>query len=203
MMIKMLSLLCLVSLDVLAVTVTIDEQFQVLKVDGKEYNSNFFSVKTKLNLSQGKHVLSLKYKELFENDEDDDYTTYRSDAFDVQFNIDKPNELSLTAPKIDDQKMAKAYAKNPTVSIFTIDNILIPSTISAISERETRNKISVENAKNELHLVDNVSPENVDVGEAKFNAPNASAMLKFWWEQASETEKKRLYYLYFIEMNVS
>jgi uncharacterized protein YccT (UPF0319 family) len=110
----------LMSFSVNASVIIFPENIIVVSVNGIEHSSSFFTRETQLDFPIGKHVVVLKYQDLFEGD--DDHTKVKSKPFVVLFSLDESSasddEISVVTPNLDELKQAKMFAKSPKIKLF-------------------------------------------------------------------------------------
>ena len=68
-------------------------------------------------LSQGKHVLVLKYKDVFEDLEFGEERLVKSDYFVVKFSVKNQQELLLSTSNIYDLAAAERFIKSPELNL--------------------------------------------------------------------------------------
>ncbi|MFQ6372336.1 DUF2057 family protein [Shewanella sp. YIC-542] len=90
---------------------------QVLTVDGQPMAYPF----AELLLDQGKHLLVLRYRDLFADNADDSGTWVTSAPLYLRLDLQTPKPLSLQLPQIDDADAARAYLRQPFVNTQTAD----------------------------------------------------------------------------------
>lgn len=106
------------SLNSLAAELNIPLSMEFIAVNGQEVKSNFFSHKDELELEKGKHTVALVYKDLIEEPYGDGHQRVSSDPFLLHITIDADGEYKLRPQTpIRDLKQAKAFAKDPKVSV--------------------------------------------------------------------------------------
>jgi uncharacterized protein len=191
-------------------TLIVPAQFEVLKVDGRNYDSSFFAQRQKIKLINGKHVALLKYKELFDDPENDDHTTVKSEPFIVLFSMQgSPLELVFKVNK--DEKEARSFAESPLVRIVDTRGNEVSSKTMLLADYEqklfqvallTQSQESGNSVESHSNIYGKVRPpinEHSNSRENSTSAPSVVApreaapvleMLLYWWEQANEQQKK-------------
>lgn len=176
-------------------TLTIPENFQLLKVNGKEYSSSLFAKEVQLELTSGKHVLLLRYKEMFEDDDNDDHTTIKSPPFLLMFDIyNEP--LQIKSVHFIDDSTARAYAKKPTVVLENTKKVKVASKSLLLSEFE-QNQYRAALTKVQNEQVELMSTSTLESKQSIQQPANlkqnsrASEMLNYWWQQATAHEQQQ------------
>jgi len=178
-----------------APTLLVTEKFIVISVNGKNFSSSIFESQAKVNLNKGINKIALKYKELFEsNDDDDDHTVIDSDIFVIQMFIDKDQTYKLRYLRPMDASAARRYAREPIVSIVNQQgkNINVENIYLAAQSRGFVNQATRINTTSQTMI--NLTSPNKIVNTATANTdsskPKAGQMLIFWWDQADEKQRK-------------
>ncbi len=199
-------------------TLVVPALFEVLKVDGKKFDSGFFRTEQSIKLVNGQHVILLRYEELFEDMENDDHTIVKSEPFVVMFNINQVPLKLVAKPNIDEADALK-FIEKPKVSLVDKNNTPVNSTTMLLSEFEqdqfqqvlaekvvkasamNDNKASVKTnhskptiAANVNTMSDSKSSTNKEakVQPVSSNVQDSRAldMLNYWWQQASAEQKQ-------------
>jgi len=177
-------------------TLTIPENLQLLKVNGQEYSTSLFERKVQLDLAAGEHVLLLRYKEMYEDDDNDDHTTIKSSPFLLMFDI--ANEpLRITPISFPEESAARAFAKKPTVTLENMLAVKVASKSLLLSDFEQhqykaalalkQNILAATQSEKSAHLTPKHSAQKADV----IKNSRAIEMLNYWWQQASEHEQQQ------------
>ncbi|NKF51810.1 DUF2057 domain-containing protein [Shewanella sp. WXL01] len=111
----------LASSTALAANLSIPMAFEYLALDGKEINTNMFTHKSDLELTQGTHKIAIRYHDMVEDDFSDAQTFYKSAPFIVTLEVDGDYEYQLRTPSGDYAKNPKSYVKKPQVIIKRSD----------------------------------------------------------------------------------
>ncbi|TRX56659.1 DUF2057 domain-containing protein [Thalassomonas sp. M1454] len=180
-------ILALLPVTSYAANLLIPAEFSVLRVNGEEFSSSFIQTDTKLELNTGQNVVVLKYAEIFEDDFDDSHQTIKSEAFILLFSVANQQDLKFSYTKPKDKEQAKAFSKKPIVNIHTKSGsklALINQSLSTYNDQVMQETISrrQEVVKQSLEVDDQTTFTKT--------GPDNLAMLKYWWAQASDSEKK-------------
>ncbi|WNC70830.1 DUF2057 domain-containing protein [Thalassotalea psychrophila] len=184
------------SFSALAAKLVVPEEFIVVRLNGEQYSTSFFSSTTELFLGTGQNVLVLKYSELFDDDTEDHHITVKSKPFILLFSVGKEDKLKFSFPKQNDVESAKNYAKSPIVSLIKPNGSAVP--IIAQSLTTYNDTVMKETLSRRQEIVKRSLNEN-DKGQFTQTGPQNLLMLKYWWQQASEQERKE--FLSFIKDN--
>ena len=191
------SLLCLMSVShAFAAELVVPDVYKLIKVNGKAASSNFFSSETIVELKRGENVLLVQFSELFENVEDDDHITVKSEPQVVLFNL-KENSIEkyfIIAPFLSDSIEARKFAESPKIVIGYIDKKSgQKKSIPTLNENLTEFKTGLafkQMAKNNLQPIDIVDEKNNKNLSKDKLSENALNHLKLWWNKADKAEKK-------------
>ena len=201
-----ISICCLVLFQLSFVSyaneIYIPSSITVLSVNGKVHSLNFFSTSTTLTVESGKNSIVLQYKELFEDDENDDHATIKSKPFIVIFTIENDDDLVLTHENIIDEERARLFVKQPTVDIYSSKgdklNIYLKDYDlyqAEVMYKHTQHQSSFAKVvnNNESSMQNNhfVQKANVTNGKNAGGNDYALTMLKYWWNQASKDQKEQ------------
>lgn len=175
----------------IAAKIDIPNTISVLKVDNEPQTFSFFTRATSVELTEGQHVLLLQYKELFENDDEDDHVTIKSEPFVLLLETEVNSSYVLTHEKFIELEYAREFAKNPQVNIINqhkekieiFTQNLIDFEARAIFNSMDNKLIEVEEATKatSLQVINNKVIENTQAYE----------MLKYWWQEASQKQKNK------------
>jgi len=173
-------------------SIVFPEAYEVLKVNGKTYENSFFSSASEIKVNAEKQVILYRYNELFEDVDNDDHTKIKSAPF-VLIIDGTSEQITIKSPELNDIKQAREYALNPTLVIVDTKEQLVSHTISSLAEFEQTQYDKALHA-HRLHNTNNNLPEKstrINV-TSKVEEPQSRAlsMLNYWWQQASEQEKR-------------
>ena len=175
-----------------AATLQFSEELVPLRVDDKKISHSFFSTTSKVTVQLGKRMVQVKYKDLYETDYDE-HETIESEPFWVSVNVQDPDGVYLVSmPRPDDIEKAYEYVKKPFVTLAKTGDsskpiMLKPVTVPVISvaqNNEVQSSIQ--------HLNKNIGNSvKAQISAPVSKSPNATAMLEFWWNQATAEERKQ------------
>ncbi|WP_076537037.1 DUF2057 domain-containing protein [Shewanella sp. UCD-KL21] len=131
------TLLALVtSTSALAANLTIPMSFEYLALDGKEIDTNKFTHKSDLDLSNGSHKIAIRYHDMIEDDFSDSQSFIKSAPFIVTIMVDGDHEYLLKPADGEFVKRPKSFAKDPQVIISRQDNGTVDYTITQTDFKE-------------------------------------------------------------------
>ncbi|NMP31432.1 DUF2057 domain-containing protein [Thalassotalea sp. M1531] len=182
------------------------EQYQVLKVNGKDYSGSFFSSESRVELTNTKQVILYRYNELFDDTDNDDHTKIKSEPF-VLIIEGTQQRLRVIEPNNLDIQQARTYALNPVLDIRGQSGQVISHTIASLIDFEqsqyqravNKNLIRLEQPSSALvdeNVVNQPKPlknDSLEKANQPIKAQNSRAlsMLNYWWQQASEQERQQ------------
>lgn len=184
------------------------DTLSLIKVDNKSYTWSFWDDPI-VELSEGRHVIILKYKELFDNPESDDHVTIKSEPFVLLFTAEEGQSYHLEHEVLSEESEARVFAQNPTLVLKNKDNQVVDIFTQDLVAFEARAIFnSVENASTmkpanvlpkalPVAAPDNAaanlpqSPQALNQATLKKAEVNQQAydMLTYWWKQASMEQK--------------
>lgn len=218
-MAKLLYSLCfvllttIVSLSAFGTTLTVSDSLIVNEIDNQIVEHGFMGKKTTFTISQGKHVIRLLYKDVFEDLDFAEERVVKSKEFIVKFTTANEQQLNLTTVAINNLPKAEIFAKSPDliltdesknkVSIELVDNDeykisqQVKIAVNSYASKQLRQK----EQKNETKTITKVNKTNkpkVASTTAKIKQKpintliqvKALPMLKYWWQNASDEEKE-------------
>lgn len=195
-------LLTFIQFSCLAAVLVVPDNFRVLKVNNIEVKQSFFVNETTLKFKPGQHSITLQYSDMFESSFSDDHSKVLSEPFDVSFILTEEKQLRFKAPELLDLDNAKQYAKAPSIKILnefgnaldlfhSMDNetVVVNNTNSVNQAPVPSDKIKpTQNNTLNTNRQRAVMTSNNTANSA---APDAIAMLKFWWASANEQQRQQ------------
>ncbi|MGZ9897805.1 DUF2057 domain-containing protein [Shewanella gaetbuli] len=125
------------SSSLLAANLTIPMSFEYLAMDGKEIETNMFSHKAELNLTEGTHKIAIRYHEMVEDDFTDSQSFIKSAPFIVTLKVDGDYQYHLQAAEGEVVKKPKQFAKKPEVVISREDNGQVSYSVELTNVKES------------------------------------------------------------------
>ncbi|WNC70044.1 DUF2057 family protein [Thalassotalea nanhaiensis] len=181
---------------VMAAELIVPDTFVVERLNGEEFSGNFFTSETKLTLQSGQNVLVLKYSELFDDETEDHHITVTSKPFILLFSVGKENTIKFSYPKQNNGESAKLFAKAPIVNLIKPNGSAVPVITQSLATYN--DTVMKETLSRRQEIVKQSLNEN-DKGQFTQTGPQSLPMLKYWWQQASDQEKKE--FLTFVKDN--
>jgi uncharacterized protein YccT (UPF0319 family) len=118
----------------LAAEVTVPASLQILDIDGQPQNA----AHTDLQLSNGTHVLVVRYRDLFADSADDSGAWVTSEPLYLNLAIKDQQPVQLHIPVIDNASAAKTYLHQPYLTVGTAnghtDQLPLRTQASVITE---------------------------------------------------------------------
>ena len=208
--------LSLVSTSLLAATLKVSDNLIVSEINDKTIEHGFIDDKSVFELNRGAQAVLIRYKDVFEDLDFAEDRVVESDQFVVKFNLDNEQQLILTTSSIKNLASAQAFAKSPEIILKDEHNKSLNIELEKVEDYNFAkqidiavNTIAAKQSTNNLHQarVTNSTvtapnkPTPAKVALVKKMATkqqtnnayvqvDALTMLKFWWQNASEQEKK-------------
>lgn len=181
----MASLLLLINSTVsMAETISFPEEIIPLQVDNRVLEGSLFSAIEQVELAPGQYQLKLKYSDLYE-DGFDSHAVVESKPFWVNVTIEAEKDYTLAFNRANNVVAAKVFAESPNVSLKeNASAISTPLTVLADVGMVLERKSALTVQSKQLNTVTD-SPASM----GELQAPNASEMLDFWWQQASVEQR--------------
>jgi len=192
-----LLLVSFISLTATATTLTISDNLVLRDVDDKAVEQGFFSKKQSITLSQGKHTLVLKYKDVFEDLDFAEERLVKSDYFVVKFSLGNQQELVLSTTEIKDLAAAEHFAKNPELILLDESKQEIVLALEKLSDYELAKQVTqvvttlsapIDKARSHSE-VSAVNKKEQTFSKDVIKQVDAMPMLKYWWKKANQEEK--------------
>lgn len=180
------------SVPSIAETVNFPEEIVPLQVGDKKIEHSFFNRVDEVELTPGVYQFKLKYTDLYEQGYDD-HQVIDSEPFWVTMTIAANTDYDVVFNRADNAVAAKVFAEAPQVSLqvkgesLGIPLAIIPEpnlSSDAVSPVATAAPAASTTA------IASATTAQAPVSRPASNAPNAAAMLDFWWQQASAQEQQ-------------
>ncbi|MES9832702.1 MAG: DUF2057 domain-containing protein [Candidatus Thiodiazotropha sp. DIVDIV] len=113
-----LLLISLVSLPLQAAKFTIPDSFEFLALDGKAISSSLLSHQSELTLSEGKHEITLRYKDVVIDPDLGYESVINSRPFVISLQVNSGSDYQLE-PEPVAFKDKQTFAKNPQVTVHS------------------------------------------------------------------------------------
>ncbi len=196
------SLLSFVSAPLLAATLLVSDNLIVRELDNKIVEHSFLGQKSTFELSQGEHAINLRYKDVFEDLEIAEDRVVESKNFVVKFTITTEKQLRLTTIEINDLASADKFLKSPKLKLKGEGNKMLEIELETVSDYKLAEQVDIavnalvakQSSQNVATSVDldssNTSSNSKQLTNNTLIQINSLAMLKYWWQNASDKEKK-------------
>lgn len=189
-------------------TLTVPDELTLLFLNGEKVPTRFFSHTNKIDIAGGPNNIILKYDDVVSGDISDDHTVFESLPFALNFvaQAQYDYQVNMTLPRNEEE--AKIFATKPIVTLSDSKNSLVALEIeyqrSEQEEKlaalfESERKVPGAFAKPVLtpestYAVKTESLGNKpstlqDQNEHEVVQPQALAMLQYWWQQASSSQR--------------
>ena len=184
----------LLSAPSIAETVNFPEEIVPLQVGDKKIEHSFFNRVDEVDLTPGVYQFKLKYTDLYEMGYDE-HQVIDSEPFWVTMTIAANTDYDVVFNRADNAVAAKVFAEAPQVSLQAKGESLgTPLAIIAEPNFSTAAAPQVATAKAApaaaIATATVVQAPASRPAPSVTSAPNAAAMLDFWWQQASAQEQQ-------------
>lgn len=173
-------------------TLVIPEALDIVSVDNNKYSKPLFSDPvTTLKLEPGQHQIVLEYDMLFEVGHDD-HDVITSEPFQITFSTVAGEQYYIKVPVFDESTLDKArvYARKPVIEI--IRRADSQSVAAEITYREFDGTFSTKHTKTSKSNTPKAASTNPsEKTNQASSSPEALKMLEYWWQQASEQQRKQ------------
>ena len=189
---KKLFILCITLLacsQLLAASISIPRDFELLALDGKEITSALFNNKKALKLEGGEHKIAVQYKKVLRDDIGDGSTIVFSDPIIIHLQVIAGTDYQLnTSKKIKSASQGKAFVKDPDIKVIASDGKLAIFSVQLV---DSNNRGVLGN------MADNTTVDSMSVAIQQTEQSGLSQgeqlpmqMLHHWWQQADLATKQ-------------
>lgn len=186
---------------------SITDNLIIRDIDDKSVEQGFLKNKQMFELTQGKHILVLKYKDVFEDLEFGEERLVKSDYFVVKFTVESQQELLLSTSNINDLAAAERFVKSPELNLLDEHKQEIVLALETLKDYELAKQVTKVVTTLSTPVVSAKSNEKITTtteSEQAFNTQvinnvDTVPMLKYWWQKANRDEKNS--FLDFINKN--
>lgn len=178
----------------IAETVHFPEEIVPLQVGDKKIEHSFFNRVDEVELTPGVYQFKLKYTDLYEQGYDE-HQVVDSEPFWVTMTIAANTDYDVVFNRADNAVAAKVFAEAPQVSLQAKGESL-GTPLAIIAEPNLSSGATPQVATAPAASTTAIATATaVQVPASRptansGNAPNAAAMLDFWWQQASAQEQQ-------------
>jgi len=195
------------AVDSLAATLKVSDNLIVSKVDDQSIKHGFLGKKSEFELAQGSHAIILRYKDVFEDLDFAEERVVESKEFVVKFTISKEEQLNLETKIIKDLAQAQSFAKSPKLKLISDYNEYLVVELQTVADYKLakqvhfavntlaskqeikKSKESILTKPTAASALAVITPSNQKANNTLIQV-NSLAMLKYWWQNASDKEKK-------------
>jgi len=191
----------------LAATLKVSDNLIVSEIDDLSVEHGFLGNKSVFELNQGSHTIILRYKDVFENLDFAEDRVVESKEFVVKFTLNEEQQLELSTITIKNLARAQSFSRAPKLILKNERNELLHVELQKVSDYKLAKQVdiavstfaskqTIQKPKDSaLALSTTVkAPLASKVSQLKTSNTliqvNALAMLKYWWQNASNEEKK-------------
>ncbi len=201
-------LLCsFITFEVSAAKLTITDNLVIRDIDDKAVEHGFLSKNQTLELTQGKHVLVIKYKDVFEDLDFGEERLVKSDYFVVKFTVSNQQSLRLSTSNISNLAAAERFIKSPELNLFDELKQEVTLELETLKDYDLAKQVtkvvttlSAPAIMSQTTNKTSITTKSEQTFSTKvINNLDAVPMLKYWWQKANKDEKEK--FLDFIEEN--
>ncbi|AAZ24983.1 YccT family protein [Colwellia psychrerythraea] len=181
-----------------AATLTVSDNLILRDVDDKAVEHGFLSKKRTIDLTQGKHTLVIKYKDVFEDLDMGEDRLVKSDYFVVKLVVENQQELFLSTSKISDLASAERFVQSPEVILLDENKQELVLELETLSDYKLGKQVTkvVTTLSAPVVISQSNSPTITTAVDSQafnnkvINKVDTVPMLKYWWQKASKDEKE-------------
>lgn len=202
-------LLCsFIAVKASAAELTVTDNLILRDVDDKAVEHGFLSKKQTIELSPGKHVLVIKYKDVFEDLDLGEDRLVKSDYFVVKLVVENQQKLFLSTSKISDLASAERFVKSPEVILLDEHKQELVLELETFSDYKLGKQVTkvvttlsapVVISQNNSTTMTTAAEDSQAFNNKVIDKVDTVPMLKYWWQKANQEEKEN--FLIFINKN--
>ena len=201
-------LLCsFITVKASAATLTITNNLIVRDLDDKAVEHGFLSKKQQLELTQGQHILVIKYKDVFEDLTLGGDILVDTDYFVVKFSVENQQEFFLSTSNVSDLASAERFVKSPELTLLDEHKQEVVLDLETLSDyklgKQVAKVVTTLSAPAVMSKSNGTTTSTTEDGQAfnnkVINNVDTVPMLKYWWQKANKDEKEN--FLIFINKN--
>ena len=196
--------LSLISISSFSTTLKVSDNLIVSEVDDQIIEHGFLGKKSVFELEQGPHAILLRYKDVYEDLDFAEDRVVESKEFVANFTVTDEKLLNLSTIEIQNLARAQSFSKSPELTLKNEYKEQLEIQLQKVDDYKLAKQVNI--AVNTLASKEIIKEQvltipttfNTSTALAK-NQPksnntliqvNALAMLKYWWQNASDEEKK-------------
>ena len=177
------------------------EAFNILAVNGTQYNGGLVSQKRNLSLNAGINYIAIEYEEVFESEDDDNFDVIKSNAYLVKIYLKRNGKYQQRFIKPHNADAARKYRLNPLFNIIELNQIdnkqqSVNFEIHPLASNDIAYVVAntrVRQNTNTINLTNSGLTKSKPSGTHNPTVKGqsmASKMLNYWWHQATPEERK-------------
>jgi len=196
-----------IAVEANAATLMVTDNLILRDVDDKAVEHGFLSKKRTIDLTQGKHTLVIKYKDVFEDLDMGEDRLVKSDYFVVKLVVENQQKLFLSTSKISDLASAERFVKSPEVILLDENKQELVLELETLSDyklgQQVTKVVTTLSAPVVISQSNSTTMTTAEDSQAfnnkVINKVDTVPMLKYWWQKANKDEKEN--FLKFINKN--
>jgi len=180
-----------------AASLTVTDNLVLRDVDDKAVEHGFLSKKQTIDLTQGEHVLVIKYKDVFEDLDLGEDRLVKSDYFVVKLVVKNQQQLLLSTSKISDLASAERFVKAPELILLDEHKQEMPLDLETLSDYKLGQQVTkvVTTLSTPAVIAQSNGTTTSTQDSQAFNSKvidkvDTVPMLKYWWQKANKDEKE-------------
>jgi uncharacterized protein YccT (UPF0319 family) len=201
------SSLSAVSSQVLAVTFNVSDNLIVSEVNDISVDHGYINNKYSFELKRGVHALIVRYKDVFEDLDFAEDRLVESQDFVVKFTITDQKQLRLSTRKINNLADAELFSKSPQLTLQDGNADQVNISLEKVDDYKLAKQVDIAvsalspKTKSQLKLQPQIQTKVTQIKTTPVletnkttntsTQVNSLTMLKYWWKNASMTEKQR------------
>ena len=173
--------------------IALPEQIELIAIDGKDLGFRLLNQPDSINLAPGQHVLSLRYKDIFE-DYEGGHSVITSMPLYVNFTAVENGQFAITLKAPKSEQDAYRFAKQPSVEIVDIANGTVVNSDQVTESEQQQNWLDnmFEIKRSKLTDTAEIQPAVQSIDHKNLTkTPNSLEMLRYWWQQADSETKQQ------------
>jgi uncharacterized protein YccT (UPF0319 family) len=200
-----------------AANLNVTDNLIVTEINNKVVDHGIIGHKSTFSLEPGNYALIIHYKDVFEDLDFAEDRVVKSKEFVVKLSITTQKQLKLATVSIKNLAQAEAYAKSPELTLTDENNKQLALELVNVSDYKITQKVdiavnsyvakqAINNEKPLQKSVTIIAPkidERAPISQSIIKSPKPKqadntliqvkslTMLKFWWQNASDEEKKQ------------
>ncbi|MCI2284143.1 DUF2057 domain-containing protein [Colwellia sp. MSW7] len=211
-MIRFIFALCLflvasvVSFTLWATTLTVGDNLVISQINNKIVEHGFLDQTSEFSLKPGQYAFIVHYKDVFEDLTFAEDRVVKSKEFVVKLTVGAEKKLHLMTAAIKNLAQAEAFSKSPTLMLKDENNQQLPIELESVADYKIAEQVELAitsyTSQQDSHhdkaaettkikkANQTVTSVKEKLSDNKLIQINALPMLKYWWQNASDEEKK-------------